>query len=84
MAWRDQFLPGPRLAGDEHGGVGRREAADRLEDLAHLRVLADDALEAVAVRQLVAESAISSSRRRWARTLSRTRQNSSIRNGLVR
>ena len=28
---RDQLLAGPRLAGDEHGGVGRRHPADLVE-----------------------------------------------------
>ena len=42
----DQFLAGAGLALDEHAGVGRGDAFEPLDDVAHLRAVADDALEA--------------------------------------
>ena len=39
---RDEFLAGARLAGDQHGRVRLREAADRAKQLLHRRRLAED------------------------------------------
>ena len=50
----DQFLAGAALAGDQHRRVGRRDAADQLEDAQQPRVAADQIAEVVARIQLVA------------------------------
>ena len=50
----DQLLAGAALAGDEHRGVGRRDAADQLQDAQHARVAADQVAEVVARVELVA------------------------------
>ena len=42
----DQFLAGAGLALDQHAGVGRGDALEPLDHVAHLRAVADDALEA--------------------------------------
>ena len=44
---RDQLLARPALAGDEDGRPARRRLDDQIEDLLHLRALADDPGEAV-------------------------------------
>ncbi len=41
----DQVLAGSGLALDQHAGVGRGDPLQPLDDLAHLRAVADDALE---------------------------------------
>jgi hypothetical protein len=51
---RHSSLP-VRFAGDEHGRVVLRQDLDRLEDLVHHAVPADDVGERVAVGELVAE-----------------------------
>ena len=43
----DQLLAGAGLAGDQHGGVGGRHAADVVEHGQQRRTLADDLLEVV-------------------------------------
>src|SRR5262249_54855676 len=50
-AARDELLAGPGLAGDEHRQLRRRHLLERGEDLAHGRRAADDAVEAVPLRQ---------------------------------
>ena len=52
---RDQLLAGARLAGDEDRGLGRRDLLHQLEDALHGQRLADDAVEAEAAAQLVAQ-----------------------------
>ena len=42
----DQLLARARLALDQHAGVGRRDPLEPLDHVAHLRAVADDALEA--------------------------------------
>ena len=42
----DQLLARARLPLDQHAGVGRRDAFQALDHVAHLRAVADDALEA--------------------------------------
>src|SRR3990172_2812896 len=38
----DQFLAGPALAGEEDGGIGRRDPDDHLQDLPYLLARGDD------------------------------------------
>ncbi len=42
----DQFLAGASFALDQHGGVGRCDAVEPFDDVAHRRAVADHALEA--------------------------------------
>ena len=51
----DQLLAGAGLALDQDGALGPGDVADQLEDAVHLRVLADDVVEAVALLELLAE-----------------------------
>ena len=50
----DQLLAGAALAGDQDRGVGRRDAADQLEDAQHARIAPDQIAEVVARVELVA------------------------------
>ena len=50
-----ELLAGAALAGDEHDGVGRRDAHDAPEHLAHALRAADDVLELVPVLELARE-----------------------------
>ena len=50
----DQFLAGAGLALDQHAGVGRRDPLQPVDDVVHLRAVADDALEA----ELLVEPAV--------------------------
>ena len=50
----DELLAGAALAGDEHRRVGRRDAADQLQDAQHARIAADEVAEVVARVELVA------------------------------
>src|SRR5207247_789372 len=52
---RDQFLAGARLAAQEHGDVGAGDAADRLVDVLHPRVPADERAELAHFREPRAE-----------------------------
>ena len=61
----DELLAGAALAGDQHRGVGRRDAADQLQDAQHARIAADQVAEVVARVELVAGRA--RARRRCAR-----------------
>ena len=51
----DELLAGAALARDEHDGVGRRDAHDAPEHLAHGPRSADDVLELVAILELARE-----------------------------
>src|SRR5207247_9932200 len=52
---RDQLLAGSALAGDQYGRDAVGSLADRLEDVEHLRALADEVLEAALAPQLAFE-----------------------------
>jgi hypothetical protein len=49
-----QLLAGAALAGDQHGSIGRRDAADQLEELEKARLGADQGAEVEAAVQLLA------------------------------
>ena len=51
MRARDQILAGAGLALDQHGRVGRRDALDQAEDLAHRERAADQLAERLLVRR---------------------------------
>jgi hypothetical protein len=46
---RDQFLSGPRLAGDQHGGIAVGYPADHIDGLADGRACSGDAIEGFAL-----------------------------------
>src|SRR5690606_26344905 len=48
----DELLAGAGLALDEDGGIGHGHVAHQLEELAHLRVAADELAEGVALEGL--------------------------------
>src|SRR4051812_820597 len=52
---RDQLLAGPRLAADQHGGIGAGDLRHLLEDLPHRAAGADELREVVALAQLLAQ-----------------------------
>src|SRR5262249_639896 len=52
---RDELLPGAGLADEEHGGVGRSDPLDVLEDAPDRRALADDLTEPALVVDLLPE-----------------------------
>ena len=49
----DQLLAGAAFPGDEHGGLGRRDLAHRLQNLLHRRRFADDIFQPVFFVQLL-------------------------------
>ena len=55
---RHQFLARPALALDQHRAAQARHVPRQLEDLHHARALADDVLEAVLLRQLLAQDGV--------------------------
>src|SRR5207244_3518394 len=50
-----ELLAGAVLAQDQHGGLGRGDLAQRVEDVLHRLAAADDALEAVLLVELALE-----------------------------
>ena len=61
------LLAGARLAADEHGRGGVGDVADQLEDVVHLRALAQHVLERVPALELLRRAATSSCRARSRR-----------------
>src|SRR5207247_2503486 len=55
---RDELLACATLAGDQHGRDAIGSLADRLEDVEHLRALAEEVLEAALLPQLAFESLV--------------------------
>jgi hypothetical protein len=51
----DHAFAGAALAGDHDGGLGVGDAIDHVENLPHLRIVADDVVHAAALVELAAE-----------------------------